>query len=203
MRKNIEEWMENIPGGMIIFRAEKAIWGQIGTGKRNYDHVLGGYQARRAAFEHFMREGETNGKDLSEPGYKGFLYFNLSKSAPVLKYDGIRYIPAGKEMTYTYDDHFEFVTSRMFNGEERRTAQKFSRNRLLTYYQSGKRTLQTNLRYLCRGGGVNIHTDFTMTENPDTGDVIVLVQNENNSTEMLFERIIRTVSGIGTVFLFC
>ncbi|WP_352397793.1 sensor domain-containing diguanylate cyclase [[Clostridium] aminophilum] len=278
MRKNIEEWMENIPGGMIIFRAddsseivyanrrameiygcfsmeellkltgksfiggileedryraEKAIWGQIDTGKRNYDHVvfrvhtkngtmrqldafgrlmddpdfgfvfcvfladndhvLGGYQARRAAFEHFMCEGETNGKNLPEPGYKGYLYFNLSKSAPVLKYDGIRYIPAGKEKTYTYDDHFEFVTSRMFNDEDRRTAQKFSRNRLLTYYQSGKRTLQTNLRYLCRGGWVNIHTDFTMTENPDTGDVIVLVQNENNSTEMLFERIIGTV----------
>ena len=53
------------------------------------DMAMKNYFTRKDAFNEFMASGEATHTKSYEPGYKGFLFWNLTKNSPVIRMDGI------------------------------------------------------------------------------------------------------------------
>lgn len=146
------------------------------------DMALKNYFGRKNAFKLFMASGEATHTKSFEPGYKGYLFWNLTRNSPVIRMDGISYIP--KELTgkYTYDVHFDYLVKLMSKDSvniQKTTA--YTREKLILAYANKRAVPSLNLNYNLKNGWFSIKSTFDMMADPDTGDVILKLQNENDT----------------------
>lgn len=146
------------------------------------DMALKNYFGRKNAFKLFMASGEASHTKSYDPGYKAFLFWNLTKNSPVLRMDGITYIPDELAGKYTYDSHYNYLMGLISKDSVnvQKTA-NYTRERLILDYVN-KRTVQPlSLSYNLRNGWFSIKSTFDMMADPETGDIILKIQNENDT----------------------
>ena len=130
-----------------------------------------------------MASGEATHTRSYEPGYKGFLFWNLTKNSPVIRMDGITYIPAELTDKYTYEAHYRFLRTLMLNdfANIRKTVD-YTREKLILDYFNKNIVPPLDVSYDIENTFFTIRSSFSMMMDPDSGDIILKLQNENIET---------------------
>ena len=146
------------------------------------DMALKNYFGRKNAFKMFMASGEATHTKSYEPGYKGYLFWNLTKNSPVIRMEGISYIPEEMNGKYTYDAHYNYLSSLMSKDSVNvQKTSNYTREKLILAYANKRAVPSLNLNYNLKNGWFSIKSTFDMMADPDTGDVILKLQNENDT----------------------
>ena len=143
------------------------------------DMAMKNYFTRKEAFADFMASGEATHTKSYDPGYKGFLFWNLTKNSPVLRMDGVSYIPDELAKEYTYETHYKYLSSLMLKNEYnlQRTAE-YTRERLILDCLNKCVVPSLKVSYDIDGYSFTIRSNFDMLMDPDSGDIILRLQNE-------------------------
>ena len=143
------------------------------------DIAMKNYFTRKDEFAKFMASGEAMRSKSYDMGYKGFLFWNLTKNSPVLRMGGISYIPKEMAETYTYETHYSYLSSLMLKSEDNvRNAMDYTRERLILDYLNKCMVHPLDISYDIDGYQFTIRSTFDMMMNPDSGDIILKLVNE-------------------------
>lgn len=146
------------------------------------DLALKNYFGRKNAFKLFMASGEATQTKSYDPGYKGFLFWNLTKNSPVIRMGGISYIPDELKGKYTYDRHFSYLMGLMSKDSVNvQKTSNYTREKLILDYMNKRPVQPLNLSYNLKNGWFSIKSTFDMMADPDSGDIILKLQNENDT----------------------
>ena len=146
------------------------------------DLALKNYFGRKNAFKLFMASGEATQTKSYDPGYKGFLFWNLTKNSPVIRMGGISYIPDELKGKYTYDRHFSYLMGLMSKDSVNiQKTSNYTREKLILAYANKRAVPSLNLNYNLKNGWFSIKSTFDMMADPDSGDIILKLQNENDT----------------------
>jgi CheY-like chemotaxis protein len=147
------------------------------------DVAMKSYFKRKEAFANFMASGEATGTKSYDPGYRGFLFWNLTKNSPVIRMGGISYIPKELEDKYTYEIHYKYLSSLMLQNESNvMNALDYTRDKLILDYMNKCKVHSLDISYDVVGYSFTIRSSFDMMMDPDTGDIILKLQNESIKT---------------------
>ena len=146
------------------------------------DMAMKNYFVRKDAFNEFMASGEATHTKSYEPGYKGFLFWNLTKNSPVIRMDGISYIPKELEGKYTYEAHYNYLCKLMLEDNVRK-ASEFTREKLIIDFMNKYIVPPLDISYDINDTLFTIRSSFDMVMDPDSGDIILKLQNENIETK--------------------
>ena len=147
------------------------------------DMAMKSYINRKETFTKFMSSGVATHTKSYDPGYKGFLFWNLTKNSPVIRMDGISYIPKELEDKYTYEIHYRYLSSLMQNSEDNiHKALDYTREKLILDFLNKCVVHSLDISYDIAGYQFTIRSSFDMMMDPDTGDVILKLQNESVAT---------------------
>ena len=146
------------------------------------DMAMKSYFTRKDAFNEFMASGEATHTKSYEPGYKGFLFWNLTKNSPVIRMDGISYIPKEYEGKYTYETHYSFLSSLMLKDNSLK-ASDYTREKLILDFMNKCIVPPLDVSYDIDNILFTIRSSFDMIMDPDSGDIILKLQNENVETK--------------------
>lgn len=140
------------------------------------------YFGRKNAFKLFMKSGEATYSKPYEPGYKSFMFWNLTKNLPILRKEGVTYIPEELIHNYTYDCHFNYMISLMSkDGVNVPKFADYTREKLMLYYANKRAVKPLNMSFNFKNGWFSIKLTFDMMADPDSGDVFLKLQNENDT----------------------
>ena len=143
------------------------------------DIAMKNYFTRKDAFAKFLASGEATHTKSYDMGYKGFLFWNLTKNSPVLRMDGVSYIPKEMAETYTYETHYSYLSSLMLKSEDNvRNAMDYTRDRLVLDYLNKCMVHPLDISYDIDGYQFTIRSTFDMMMDPDSGDIILKLVNE-------------------------
>ena len=147
------------------------------------DLAMKKYFNRRDAFLKFMESGVTTGTKSYDPGYRGFLFWNLTKNSPVIRMGGISYIPKELEDKYTYEIHYKYLSSLMLQCETNvMNALDYTRDKLILDYMNKCMVHSLDISYDVAGYIFTIRSSFDMMMDPETGDIILKLQNDSIKT---------------------
>lgn len=147
------------------------------------DLAMKAYFNRKDAFEKFMASGVSTNSKSYDPGYRGFLFWNLTKNSPVLRMGGISYIPKELEDKYTYEIHHRYLSSVMQQNETNvMNALDYTRDKLILDYMNKCMVHSLDISYDVAGFKFTIRSSFDMMMDPETGDIILKVQNDSIKT---------------------
>ena len=142
------------------------------------DMAMKSYFTRKEAYAEFMASGEATHTKSYEPGYKGFLFWNLTKNSPVLRMDGISYIPKELAGKYTYETHYCYLSSLMLKSDDNvRHAIDYTRERLILDHLNKCIVPPLDITYNIDNFCFTIRSTFDMMMEPDSGDIILKLQN--------------------------
>ena len=137
-------------------------------------------QERKEAFGMFMESGDATGSKPYDSGYRSFLFWNLTQNLPVSRSGGVTFIPEDMADSYTYDRHYEHWAKLMSKDDvNERKVEGYTREKLLIEFANGRSVAPLSLSFNFKNGWFSIRTAFEMMADPDTGDVILKLQNEN------------------------
>ena len=143
------------------------------------DMAMKSYFTRKETFDNFMASGEATNTKSYDPGYKGFLFWNLTKNSPVLRMGGISYIPDELAKEYTYETHYNLLSSLMLKSDTNvRNAIDYTRERLILDYLNKCVVPPLDISYDVDGYCFTMRSTFDMIMDPDTGDIMLKLQNE-------------------------
>ena len=138
------------------------------------------YMERKEAFGMFMESGDATGSKPYDSGYRSFLFWNLTQNLPVSRSGGVTFITEDMADSYTYDRHFEHWTKLMSKDDlNERKVEDYTREKLLIEFAKGNSVAPLSLSFSFKNGWFSIRSTFEMMADPNTGDVILKVQNEN------------------------
>ncbi len=147
------------------------------------DMAMKKYFARKESFAKFMASGVSTNTKSYDPGYRGFLFWNLTKNSPVLRMGGISYIPKELEDKYTYEIHHRYLSSVMQQNETNvMNALDYTRDKLILDYMNKCMVHSLDISYDVAGYIFTIRSSFDMMMDPETGDIILKVQNDSIGT---------------------
>ena len=147
------------------------------------DVAMKSYFKRKEAFAHFMASGVATNTKSYDPGYRGFLIWNLTKNSPVIRMGGISYIPKEFEGKYTYETHYKYLSSLMLQSKDNvLNALDYTREKLILDYMNKCVVHSLDITYDIDGYNFTIRASFDMMMDPDTGDIILKVQNDSIGT---------------------
>jgi EAL domain-containing protein (putative c-di-GMP-specific phosphodiesterase class I)/ActR/RegA family two-component response regulator len=143
------------------------------------DVAMKNFFTRKDAFAKFMESGEATHTKSYDKGYKGFLFWNLTKNSPVLRMDGISYIPRELAEEYTYDLHYSYLSSLMLKSEENiLKSMDYTRERLILDYLNKCIVPPLDISYDIDGYCFAMRSTFDMMMDPDSGDIVLKLVNE-------------------------
>lgn len=143
------------------------------------DVAMKNYFTRKDAFAKFMESGEATHTKSYDKGYKGFLFWNLTKNSPVLRMDGISYIPRELAEEYTYELHYSYLSSLMLKSEENiLKSMDYTRERLILDYLNKCIVPPLDISYDIDGFCFTMRSTFDMMMDPDSGDIVLKLVNE-------------------------
>ena len=147
------------------------------------DVAIKKYFTRKEAFAKFMASGIATNTKSYDPGYRGFLFWNLTKNSPVLRMGGISYIPKELEDKYTYEIHHRYLSSVMQQNETNvMNALDYTRDKLILDYMNKCMVHSLDISYDVAGYIFTIRSSFDMMMDPETGDIILKLQNDSIKT---------------------
>ena len=147
------------------------------------DLAMKAYFNRKDAFEKFMASGVSTNSKSYDPGYRGFLFWNLTKNSPVLRMGGISYIPKELEDKYTYENHHRYLSSVMQQNETNvMNALDYTRDKLILDYMNKCMVHSLDISYDVAGYKFTIRSSFDMMMDPESGDIILKLQNDSIKT---------------------
>jgi EAL domain-containing protein (putative c-di-GMP-specific phosphodiesterase class I)/PleD family two-component response regulator len=147
------------------------------------DLAMKAYFNRKDAFEKFMASGVSTNTKSYDPGYRGFLFWNLTKNSPVLRMGGISYIPKELEDKYTYEIHYRYLSSLMQQNETNViNSLDYTRDKLILDYMNKCMVHAMDISYDVAGFKFTIRSSFDMMMDPEPGDIILKVQNDSIKT---------------------
>ncbi len=147
------------------------------------DLAMKAYFKRKDAFEKFMASGVSTNTKSYDPGYRGFLFWNLTKNSPVLRMGGISYIPKELEDKYTYEIHYRYLSSVMQQNETNViNSLDYTRDKLILDYMNKCMVHSLDISYDVAGYNFTIRSSFDMMMDPETGDIILKLQNDSIKT---------------------
>ncbi|SHK62630.1 EAL domain, c-di-GMP-specific phosphodiesterase class I (or its enzymatically inactive variant) [Fibrobacter sp. UWT2] len=147
------------------------------------DLAMKAYFNRKDAFEKFMASGVSTNSKSYDPGYRGFLFWNLTKNSPVLRMGGISYIPKELEDKYTYEIHYRYLSSLMLQNETNViNSLDYTRDKLILDYMNKCMVHAMDISYDVAGFKFTIRSSFDMMMDPETGDIILKLQNDSIKT---------------------
>ena len=147
------------------------------------DLAMKAYFNRKDAFEKFMASGVSTNSKSYDPGYRGFLFWNLTKNSPVLRMGGISYIPKELEDKYTYEIHYRYLSSLMQQNETNViNSLDYTRDKLILDYMNKCMVHAMDISYDVAGFKFTIRSSFDMMMDPETGDIILKLQNDSIKT---------------------
>ena len=147
------------------------------------DVAMKKYFTRKEAFAKFMASGIATNTKSYDPGYRGFLFWNLTKNSPVLRMGGISYIPKDLEDKYTYEIHYKYLSSLMLQCETNvMNALDYTREKLILDYMNKCVVHSLDICYDVAGYKFTIRSSFDMMMDPDSGDIILKLQNDSVKT---------------------
>ena len=147
------------------------------------DVAMKKYFTRKEAFAKFMASGIATNTKSYDPGYRGFLFWNLTKNSPVLRMGGISYIPKDLEDKYTYEIHYKYLSSLMQQNETNvMNALDYTREKLILDYMNKCVVHSMDISYDVAGYKFTIRSSFDMMMDPDSGDIILKLQNDSIGT---------------------
>ena len=147
------------------------------------DLAMKAYFNRKDAFEKFMASGVSTNTKSYDPGYRGFLFWNLTKNSPVLRMGGISYIPKELEDKYTYEIHYRYLSSLMQQNETNViNSLDYTRDKLILDYMNKCIVHSLDISYDVAGYNFTIRSSFDMMMDPETGDIILKLQNDSIKT---------------------
>lgn len=147
------------------------------------DMAMKKYFTRKEAFAKFMASGIATNTKSYDPGYRGFLFWNLTKNSPVLRMGGISYIPKDLEDKYTYEIHYKYLSSLMLQCETNvMNALDYTREKLILDYMNKCVVHSLDISYDVAGYKFTIRSSFDMMMDPETGDIILKLQNDSIKT---------------------
>ena len=143
------------------------------------DVAMKNFFTRKDAFAKFMESGEATHTKSYDKGYKGFLFWNLTKNSPVLRMDGISYIPKELLAEYTYDLHYSYLSSLMLKSEDNiLKSMDYTRERLILDYLNKCIVPPLDISYDIDGYCFTMRSTFDMMMDPDSGDIVLKLVNE-------------------------
>ena len=147
------------------------------------DLAMKKYFARKESFAKFMASGVSTNTKSYDPGYRGFLFWNLTKNSPVIRMGGISYIPKDLEDKYTYEIHYKYLSSVMQQNETNvMNALDYTRDKLILDYMNKCMVHSLDISYDVAGYNFTIRSSFDMMMDPETGDIILKLQNDSIKT---------------------
>ena len=147
------------------------------------DIAMKSYFKRREAFANFMASGVATNTKSYDPGYRGFLFWNLTKNSPVIRMGGISYIPKDLEDKYTYEIHYRYLSSLMQQSENNvMNALDYTRDKLILDYMNKCVVHSLDISYDVGGYNFTIRSSFDMMMDPESGDIILKLQNDSIGT---------------------
>ena len=147
------------------------------------DVAMKKYFTRKETFAKFMASGIATNTKSYDPGYRGFLFWNLTKNSPVLRMGGISYIPKDLEDKYTYEIHYKYLSSLMLQCETNvMNALDYTREKLILDYMNKCVVHSLDISYDVAGYKFTIRSSFDMMMDPDSGDIILKLQNDSVKT---------------------
>ena len=147
------------------------------------DVAMKSYFKRKETFAHFMASGEATNTKSYDPGYRGFLFWNLTKNSPVLRMGGISYIPKELEDKYTYEIHYKYLSSLMQQSKTNViNALDYTRDKLILDYMNKCMVHSLDISYDVCGYNFTIRSSFDMMMDPESGDIILKLQNDSIGT---------------------
>lgn len=147
------------------------------------DMAMKKYFTRKETFAKFMASGIATNTKSYDPGYRGFLFWNLTKNSPVLRMGGISYIPKDLEGKYTYEIHYKYLSSLMQQNETNvMNALDYTREKLILDYMNKCIVHSLDISYDVAGYKFTIRSSFDMMMDPDSGDIILKLQNDSVKT---------------------
>ena len=147
------------------------------------DMAMKKYFARKESFAKFMASGVSTNTKSYDHGYRGFLFWNLTKNSPVIRMGGISYIPKDLEDKYTYEIHYKYLSSLMQQNETNvMNAQDYTRDKLILDYMNKCMVHSLDISYDVAGYKFTIRSSFDMMMDPETGDIILKLQNDSVKT---------------------
>lgn len=147
------------------------------------DVAMKKYFTRKETFAKFMASGIATNTKSYDPGYRGFLFWNLTKNSPVLRMGGISYIPKDLEDKYTYEIHYKYLSSLMLQCETNvMNALDYTREKLILDYMNKCMVHSLDISYDVAGYKFTIRSSFDMMMDPDSGDIILKLQNDSVKT---------------------
>jgi hypothetical protein len=95
---------------------------------------------------------------------------------------GISYIPDELKGKYTYDRHFSYLMGLMSKDSVNiQKTSNYTREKLILAYANKRAVPSLNLNYNLKNGWFSIKSTFDMMADPDSGDIILKLQNENDT----------------------
>lgn len=147
------------------------------------DMAMKKYFARKESFAKFMASGVSTNTKSYDHGYRGFLFWNLTKNSPVIRMGGISYIPKDLEDKYTYEIHYKYLSSLMQQNETNvMNALDYTRDKLILDYMNKCMVHSLDISYDVAGYNFTIRSSFDMMMDPETGDIILKLQNDSVKT---------------------
>ncbi len=147
-------------------------------------------RAHRSAFDHFMNAGVASGKKAYDPDYKSYLYWNLTKNSTLIKDENNYFIPEAMRDNYTLDSHRMLLSTMMETEKDLRKLKDITREFLLQAFAEGREILPFTISYHVGDVWFSVRAKLAMMENPDTGDVYLRIQNENDTKSVAYERLV-------------
>ena len=140
------------------------------------------YFERKSVFKMFIESGMATYTKPYEPGFKAYLIWNLTKNLPAVKMEGVTYVPDELVKNYTYDNHYAYLTDIMSkDGTNVQKVANYTREKLLLEYTEKRPVPPLVLNFNFKNGWFTVKSTFEMMADPETGDVMLKVQNENDT----------------------
>jgi diguanylate cyclase (GGDEF)-like protein len=147
----------------------------------------------RIAFNNFLYSGAAENGNLNDERYKGYFIWNLSDGGRLYREDGNEALFEGQSPKLDYPEYRKLVQKLSKEGSE---ASDFADTASLEYFlnafHSGSYPREELLTYPTPKGPVAMHSDISMMESPDTGDIFLKIQNRNMTNETYIDRLVRS-----------
>jgi signal transduction histidine kinase/ActR/RegA family two-component response regulator len=146
---------------------------------------------RRRAFNDVILTGESNDYDFSEPGFKGFIVWNLTDDRFVLGSRGSKLLFLGEDAP-SYSDAASHVAAALEKGGDS-LLRAYSRDALLFLAENGVQPQERVLAFRTNRVRTFFRFSPTLMRSPDDGDVYLKVSEENVSDQEITEELIETM----------
>ena len=148
-----------------------------------------------SAFAQFLQTGMANDREISDPGYQGYLIFNLTKGI-VEKYGNVPDLPGINVAELSYDGYCNALRTYAADAAGIAMLDSCTSDYYRKTYQTNSYQRSFEMFYKrLSGKKVRIRSDVSMMKSPVNGDLYLKIQNEEVTEKNIMGALLQTVIG--------